>query len=151
MKHRQTGVGLVELMISLVLGLLVSALALQMFLGSRSSLSSQEALSYLQESARYVSYRLQPLMRNVGYAGCGNVENIEVAKGVSVEYDLTQPLSAKKKKYKEVDMKKADEYNELAIKLHGIDLRDRYHASLEAKELRAGPYGLGKMKKVKYG
>ncbi|QEA38838.1 hypothetical protein FGL86_06950 [Pistricoccus aurantiacus] len=102
MKHRQTGVGLVELMISLVLGLLVSALALQMFLGSRSSLSSQEALSYLQESARYVSYRLQPLMRNVGYAGCGNVENIEVAKGVSVEYDLTQPLSAKKKKYKEV-------------------------------------------------
>jgi|TARA_R100000084_G_scaffold80892_3_gene37333 hypothetical protein len=67
------------------------------------------------------------------------------------KYTLQYLYDRYKKKYKEVDMKKADEYNELAIKLHGVDLRDRYHASLEAKELRAGPYGLGKMKRVKYG
>ena len=67
------------------------------------------------------------------------------------KYTLQYLYDRYKKKYKEVDMKKADEYNEMAIKLHGVDLRDRFHASLEAKEQRAGPYGLGKMKRVKYG
>lgn len=103
MKSRQTGVGLVELMISLVLGLLIVALALQMFLGSRASQSSQQALSYLQESARYVSFRLQPLMRNIGYAGCSSAQDITVANGVDSQYDLTQPISAKRTEQSDIN------------------------------------------------
>lgn len=92
MRRRQAGIGLVELMISLVLGLLVSALAVQMFLSSRSSVSTQEAMSYLQETARYVSYRLQPLMRNVGYAGCANGFDLTTAGTVGAAFDLERPL-----------------------------------------------------------
>lgn len=92
MRRCQAGFSLVELMISLVLGLLISALAVQMFMASRASLSTQEALSFLQESTRYVSYRLQPLMRNIGYAGCANNYNIIFARSLDATYDLMAPL-----------------------------------------------------------
>lgn len=94
---RQAGVGLVELMISLVLGLLITAMAVQMFSTSRSTVSTQEALSYLQESARYVSFRLQPLMRNVGYAGCANSRDITNSSSVDDEHDLTAPFGGQQR------------------------------------------------------
>ncbi|MFP5302605.1 prepilin-type N-terminal cleavage/methylation domain-containing protein [Cobetia sp. SIMBA_158] len=94
---RQAGVGLVELMISLVLGLLITAMAVQMFSTSRSTVSTQEALSYLQESARYVSFRLQPLMRNVGYAGCANSRDITNASSVDASHDLTAPFGGQQR------------------------------------------------------
>ncbi|MFD2192187.1 prepilin-type N-terminal cleavage/methylation domain-containing protein [Pistricoccus aurantiacus] len=120
MSYRQRGVGLVELMISLVLGLLVSAMAIQMFLGSRSSLTNQDALAYLQESARYVSYRLQPLMRNLGYAGCANVGEVITAPGVDTLYDLQTPLTARTKSvggltYTELTLAYADKESEARL------------------------------------
>lgn len=68
--HRQQGMGLVELMLGLVLGLFITGMALQYFLTTRTTATTQEALSYLQESARHVSHRLQPVMRNIGFSGC---------------------------------------------------------------------------------
>jgi len=55
------------------------------------------------------------------------------------------------KSYKRADLDKANKYNEMAIQLHGVDLRDRYHAKLAKKEENAGMFGLGKTKKLKYG
>ncbi|WP_048307094.1 hypothetical protein [Halomonas sp. PR-M31] len=120
MRYRQAGVGLVELMISLVLGLLILALAMQMFLGSRASQSSQQALSYLQESARYVSFRLQPLMRNIGYAGCTSVQPISIASSVDSQYRLLPSISTKKAvqdgiDYWELDWVYADKESEVPL------------------------------------
>ena len=52
---------------------------------------------------------------------------------------------------KPLDGDKANQYNDLAQKLHSVDLRDRYHAKLAKKEENAGMYGLGKTKRLKYG
>jgi len=48
-------------------------------------------------------------------------------------------------------MLKANKYNDLAQKLHGVDLRDRYHAKLSKKEENSGMFGIGKTKNLKYG
>ncbi|WP_227370298.1 PilW family protein [Halomonas sp. M20] len=100
MKSRQTGSGLVELMISLVLGLLISALAMQMFMTSRASVSTQEALSFLQESARYASYRLQPMMRNIGYAGCAS-NNLYIDPDLkNPPYSIEFPMGGKERTHR---------------------------------------------------
>ena len=67
------------------------------------------------------------------------------------KYDLQYLYNSYKKNYKKLDMVKANDYNDLAQKLHGVDLRDRYHAKLEQKEKNAGMFGLGKNKRLRYG
>ena len=49
------------------------------------------------------------------------------------------------------ELKKADEYNDLAIRLHGVDLRDKLHARQEKRDKKNGPFGLGKTKRMRYG
>lgn len=100
MKHRQEGVTLIELMISLVLGLMVSGLAIHLLLQSRNSQSTQEATSYLQESARYAVYRLRPVIRNAGYAGCANVRRLNVGGDVDSKYDISRPFGGSQASYK---------------------------------------------------
>ncbi|MDT0513434.1 PilW family protein [Halomonas sp. LES1] len=117
---RQRGVSLVELMISLVLGLLVIALAVQMLLGTRASMSTQDAMSYLQESARYVSFRLQPLLRNVGYAGCANANKLSTSDSVIGTYDLQTPLGGSQDtnrglSYWQLTFLQADKVTEVAL------------------------------------
>lgn len=67
------------------------------------------------------------------------------------KYDLQYLYSSYKKKFESLDIDKANQYNDLAIKLHGADLREMYSAKLEAKEQKSGPFGLGRNKRVKYG
>ena len=67
------------------------------------------------------------------------------------KYDLQYLYDSYKKNYNKADMDKANKYNDIAIKLHCTDLRDRYHSKLEQKEKNAGMFGLGKVKKLKYG
>ena len=67
------------------------------------------------------------------------------------KYDVQYLYNSYKKFYNKSDMNKANEYNDLAQKLHGVDLRDRYHAKLANKEKNSGMFGIGKVKKLKYG
>ena len=67
------------------------------------------------------------------------------------KYDLQYLYNSYKKHYKKVNMDKANEYSDLAQKLHGVDLRERYHAKLAKKEENAGMFGIGRTKKLKYG
>lgn len=88
---RQRGVGLVELMIGLVIGLLLIAMAAEIFLTSRQSFALQQASSELQQSGRYASFRMMPPLRNIGYAGCSRHWNVTDHTG---EVDLAgEPLS----------------------------------------------------------
>ena len=63
------GVTLVELMISLTLGLIISASAVQMHVSQRVSQNLQRALSSIQEQGRYGQDLLSTQMKLSGYGG----------------------------------------------------------------------------------
>lgn len=101
MKKAQQGATLIELMISLVLGLLVAGLAVQLFLHARHGQSSQQASAYFQESVRYAVHRLGPLLRNAGYNGCSNGDQLEVDSALhGSDFDMTRPLGGQQKTYR---------------------------------------------------
>jgi type IV pilus assembly protein PilW len=64
-KKQQTGFSLVELMVGLVIGLLVSAIIITVFTQSKKSYSQDEEISQLQENGRYA---LQLLTRELSMA-----------------------------------------------------------------------------------
>lgn len=70
MKKSGRGFGLIELMIALLLGLLVVAGVIQIFLAARSTYSSQNASARLQEDARFVLSKMIQEVRMVGMFGC---------------------------------------------------------------------------------
>lgn len=63
------GVTLVELMISLTLGLIVLAAAIQLYITHQGTLASQRALSLMQEQGRYAQELLTAQMKLSGYGG----------------------------------------------------------------------------------
>lgn len=69
-KHRQRGVGLVELMVSVTIGLLVMAGVVQLYMTSIETQRSQEGLSRIQENMRYASNRLSDEGASSGFLGC---------------------------------------------------------------------------------
>jgi type IV pilus assembly protein PilW len=67
---RQQGVTLVELMISLLLGLLLTAGIIQVFVGNRVTYAFNEGLSRIQENARFALDHIAYNARMAGYTGC---------------------------------------------------------------------------------
>jgi type IV pilus assembly protein PilW len=72
-KAGQQGLSLIELMISLALGLLVVLAVTYVFAGSRANYRHQDALSAVQESGRIALEVLTRDVRMAGYPGCGNL------------------------------------------------------------------------------
>lgn len=68
--RKQSGVTLVELMISVVLGLILMAGVIQMFVGSKNTFYTQQALSRVQETGRLAVEYLTRDIRMAGYTGC---------------------------------------------------------------------------------
>lgn len=69
-KKRQAGVTLIELMISLTIGLILVAAVGYVYVGSRQSFRTQEALSRMQENARYAFDVIGKDIRLAGFGGC---------------------------------------------------------------------------------
>jgi type IV pilus assembly protein PilW len=67
---RQRGVTLVELMVALVLGLVLTGGAIQVFIGQRTTYGFNEGLSRLQENGRFALDTLNYRVRMAGYKGC---------------------------------------------------------------------------------
>ena len=67
---RQDGIGLVEVMISLVLGLLVTGAVVQIYLTTKRQNVMQTSLSGRQESARFAAQIIQRDAQMAGYRGC---------------------------------------------------------------------------------
>ncbi len=77
-KRGQHGFTLVELMVAITLGFIIIGAVGYLFLGSRQTYRSTDAMSRIQENARYA---LQTMARNVrmaGYVGCGNLQAMTV-------------------------------------------------------------------------
>ncbi|WOG26417.1 PilW family protein [Endozoicomonas sp. 8E] len=65
---RQQGLSLIELLLALVIGLLISSTFLQLMLNSSRSTYFQEDLSLAQENGRHTLYLLGRAMRQAGYS-----------------------------------------------------------------------------------
>jgi type IV pilus assembly protein PilW len=70
MYRRQAGVTLVELMISLLLGLLLTVAIVQVFIGNRVTFAFNDGLSRIQENARFSLDHIAYHTRMAGYKGC---------------------------------------------------------------------------------
>jgi len=67
---RQRGITLVEVMVALALGLLVSAGVFQVYLGNKRNADLQESLLQRQEAARFATMLLTRDLQMAGYRGC---------------------------------------------------------------------------------
>lgn len=75
--HKQNGLSLVELMISLTLGIVLMTGVVQLFMTSRMTYNTQQGISRIQESGRMAMDFLAQDLRMAGYMGCmSRPENI---------------------------------------------------------------------------
>jgi type IV pilus assembly protein PilW len=68
--RRQRGVTLIELMVAVLLATLLTAGAIQVFIGSRATYAFNEGLARLQENARFALDQIANEARMAGYVGC---------------------------------------------------------------------------------
>ncbi|SDX36939.1 PilW family protein [Marinobacter mobilis] len=89
--NRQSGLSLVELMIALVLGLILSAGVITIFISAKQDYQLQDAVSQIQENARFSLEFLARDIRMAGYSGCSNdmptANSIENAPANVGDYD----------------------------------------------------------------
>ena len=71
--QKQRGFGLVELMIAITLGILLSTAVIQVFLATNSSAKIQDSMAVIQENARFAMRLLAQEVRMAGYMGCSSV------------------------------------------------------------------------------
>ncbi|WP_431066884.1 PilW family protein [Methylotuvimicrobium sp.] len=75
-KASQTGMTLVEIMISLLIGAFLLGGVLQIFVNTKQTYRMQEGLSRLQENGRYALELIGHDTRMSGYTGCGSLSSI---------------------------------------------------------------------------
>jgi type IV pilus assembly protein PilW len=75
---RQRGFSLVEMMIAITIGFIIVGAIGYLYLGSRQSFRTTDAMSRIQENARYALQTMAHDVRMAGYVGCGNVSNTRV-------------------------------------------------------------------------
>lgn len=88
MRPLEKGFGLVEVMLALMLGLVMSLVLAQIFISSKSSYASQTSSASLQEDARFVLSKMVQEVRLVGMFGClGKVDDASVGNGFSKAFE----------------------------------------------------------------
>lgn len=85
----QSGVGLVELMVALLLSVIIGGAVVQVFISQRESFRTQDDLARLQENARFAFEQISKDLRHVGFWGCSRRAPITNNTGVSGLDDLT--------------------------------------------------------------
>jgi type IV pilus assembly protein PilW len=74
--NEQQGYTLVELLVAITLGLLLTAAVVQSYLATRQTSRVTEGVSRIQENARFALHFLTKGIRNAGYSGCiGRIRN----------------------------------------------------------------------------
>ena len=84
--YKQKGFSLIELMVSITIGLILLAGVLSIFFSSRVTFSTNERTARLQENGRVALDLVTHDIRSAGYQGC--------ARGVPVNNTLVGPTSA---------------------------------------------------------
>lgn len=93
MMRRSRGFGLVEIMVALVLGLVVSMGIVQIFSASRGTFQSQNAAARMQEDARFVLSKMVEELRMTGMYGCLSLGSyIPVSPAIALPAVLDTPI-----------------------------------------------------------
>lgn len=93
MRKVSRGFGLVEIMVALVLGLVVSLGIIQIFTASRGTFQSQNAAARMQEDARFILSKLVQEIRMSGMYGCLSFRNyIPVSPAITYPIALDNPI-----------------------------------------------------------
>ncbi len=71
-KQHQQGLSMIELLISITLGIILMAAVLQLFVGNKQSYRTQDAQTRMQENARFAKHVLDRDIRMAGFQGCSN-------------------------------------------------------------------------------
>lgn len=74
--NRQQGFSLIELLLSIALGSILMFGVIEIYANSKQTYRHQDALSRLQENARYALDILVKDIRRSGYIGCANLSNV---------------------------------------------------------------------------
>lgn len=91
------GVTLVELMIAMTLGLVIIAAVGWVYLGTTQTYRTQDALSRMQEGARYAFELISNDLRMAGATGCGNDSRVNVVNNLPTNWYANlfeQPLAS---------------------------------------------------------
>lgn len=93
MRRLSRGFGLVEIMVALVLGLVVSLGIVQIFTASRATYQSQNASARMQEDARFVLSKMIQEIRMTGMYGCLSFSNVTpVAPAIALPVALDNAI-----------------------------------------------------------
>lgn len=74
---KQSGVSLIEIMIALIIGMILTAGAIQIFISSKATYRLESALSRMQETGRFIVDTMAKEIRMAGYNGCSSRGTIE--------------------------------------------------------------------------
>lgn len=89
LRSRASGFGLIELMISLVLGLLVLGAAFAVFQSNQATYRSNEGINRIQESARVAFELISRDLRAAGGSACSNASMVETTDANSLAFQDT--------------------------------------------------------------
>ena len=90
-KGSQLGLTLVELLIAMVLGLLLSAAVISSYLTSKQTYNTTHGINLIQENARFSMHFLSKALRNAGNLGC--INRVRNKLNSSSFYDLDEPIT----------------------------------------------------------
>ena len=76
---KQSGIGLIELMVSITLGLFLISGAIGVFISSKSSYNLNNELTWIQDNARFAMTTLNKDMRMSGFFGCAKEQGLTSA------------------------------------------------------------------------
>jgi type IV pilus assembly protein PilW len=76
--RRTAGFSLVELMVSIALGMIITAVVGQTYLGAKRTFRSQDSTQRLQENSRYALHLLEREIRMAGFPGVGQESMVNV-------------------------------------------------------------------------
>ena len=88
------GFGLVEIMIAIVLGLLLTVAVLQVFVANNRTYQTGEAVAQVQEATRYLQSQLPRQLRMAGYRGCLSKQDISLVNTLNNASTLTYDFNA---------------------------------------------------------
>ncbi len=88
---RQCGISIVELLISLAIGMAVIAGSIQVVASSKRNFMDQDEVTFIQTNARYALDLLAKDIRMAGYTGCATQTSMQVAN--SIEDDANGYIS----------------------------------------------------------
>ncbi len=77
MTYTERGFSLIELMIAMLIGLILTGGAIQLFISNKATYKVENALSRLQETGRFVVETMAREIRMAGFNGCSSRGNIE--------------------------------------------------------------------------